>query len=309
MNEVMQDVRCLWYRRGRPVSGSESLQVLVAYDGSPPANAAIEVAARLFPNVSASIAYLWTAPYANDEVRSRLWKRNGDLDGLVAAIEREGEQDAVRVAATGVVLARAAHWDGRPLIRQAHGGEGVYLAQLAKEVSADLLLVGSRGLGGARAFLGSVSDMAVHYSPCPVLVIPQPLLTDEYAALASGPVVVGWDASPGATAALAAARTLLPGRDLLAVSAGDDVDQPVATLHGGDRPATVLQVPRGHGTTGRAVAEALAVCAREHQAAAVVVGSRGRSAAAEIILGSVAMATLHHAHRPVLVVPSSSRDL
>ena len=38
-------------------------------------------------------------------------------------------------------------------------------------------------------------------------------------------------------------------------------------------------------------------------AALVVVGSRGRSAIKELVLGSVAIATLRRAYRPVLVVP------
>jgi nucleotide-binding universal stress UspA family protein len=37
------------------------------------------------------------------------------------------------------------------------------------------------------------------------------------------------------------------------------------------------------------------------------VGSRGRSAAREIIVGSVAMSMLHNSHRPVMVVPGPSR--
>ena len=37
----------------------------------------------------------------------------------------------------------------------------------------------------------------------------------------------------------------------------------------------------------------------------MVVGSRGRTAVRKILLGSVAMATLHRAHRPVHVVPQS----
>ena len=66
---------------------------------------------------------------------------------------------------------------------------------------------------------------------------------------------------------------------------------------------TRLPVPIGSGPHGRAVAGALAECARSREAAVVVVGSRGRSAVAEIVLGSVAMATVHHAYRPVLVAP------
>jgi nucleotide-binding universal stress UspA family protein len=47
----------------------------------------------------------------------------------------------------------------------------------------------------------------------------------------------------------------------------------------------------------------MAAAAAEHGAAVLVVGSRGRSAAREIIMGSVAMSTLHNSHRPVMVVP------
>lgn len=290
------------------MTGSDVPKALVAYDGSPAANAAIEVASQLFPRIRASVTYLWTAPFADDGLRRRLRARSNTLDELVAAIEREGEQEAARLVTTGVMLARAAGWDSEPLLRRAYGGEGLHLAQLADEAQADLLIIGSRGLGGAQAFLGSVSDVAVHYSTRPVLVIPQPLLIDEHEALPDGPVVVGWDGSAGAEAALTAAGDLFPARDLLLVSAGDE--HPPAPDVEARKPAiTTVHLPSGHGPHGRAVADALTACAREQKAAAIVVGSRGRSIAAEIVLGSVAMATVHHAHRPVIVVPSPSRKV
>lgn len=290
------------------MTGSHVTKAVVAYDGSPAANAAIEVAAQLFPRAHAQIAYLWTPPFANDDLRRRLRARSSDLDELVAAIEREGEQEAARLVATGVMLARAAGWDSEPVVQRAYGGEGLHLAQIADEAQADLLIMGSRGLGGTRAFLGSMSDVAVHYSTRPVLVVPQPLLIDEYEALPDGPIVVGWDGSDGAETALAATRNLFPARDLHLVAVGDDTTQAPQAEPGG-QAFTEVHLQGGHRRQGRAVADTLAAYAREQKAAAIVVGSRGRSAAAEIILGSVAMATLHHAHRPVLVTPSPSRKI
>ena len=59
---------------------------------------------------------------------------------------------------------------------------------------------------------------------------------------------------------------------------------------------------------GRATADAPIACANQRNAAVLVVGSRGRSAASQVLLGSVAMATLHHSHRPVMVVPNPSKS-
>ncbi|NUR90763.1 MAG: universal stress protein [Nonomuraea sp.] len=270
------------------------IRAIVGYDGSPEAAAAIDAGAALFPGAGAWITHLWTPPFGSDGLRRRLWPGSADVNAFIAAIEREGQAEADRLADRGVRLASTAGWDAEPLVRRTYGGEGLYFAQLAQELDADLVIVGSRGLGGARAVLGSVSDTVVHFASCPVVVVPYPLLSGEQAALADGPVIVGWDGSAGAEAAFDAAGKLFPGRAVVAVAVdGSDIPSPATA---GER----LDVPGGSGS--RSVAEALAAAGRGRDAAALVVGSRGRSAVSEILLGSVAMATLHHAHRPVMVV-------
>jgi nucleotide-binding universal stress UspA family protein len=46
------------------------------------------------------------------------------------------------------------------------------IVALAEELQADLIVMGSRGLGGLRRVLmGSVSDSVVRHAHCPVLVV------------------------------------------------------------------------------------------------------------------------------------------
>ena len=230
------------------------------------------------------------------------------VDEFVVAVEREGEREAERLAANGVTLARAAGWAAEPLVRRTYGGEGLQFGQLAVELGVDLVLVGSRGLGGTKAVLGSVSDMVAHYTPRPVLVVPHPLLAAETAALTDGPVLVGWDGSAGAGQAFAASRRLFPAREVLLVSVDRAAEEPADVTDAAGNKATVVHVDSRRQGSASAAAEALAGCARAQSAAVIVVGSRGRSAVREILLGSVAMATLHHSHRPVLVVPHDLRS-
>lgn len=281
-----------------------ALCAIVGYDGSPEASAVIDVGAALFPQAHALMTHMWSPPFASETLRRRLWAGTGGVDDFVDAIEREGEREAARIAGVGVTLAKAAGWDAEPLVRRIYGGEGLEFAQLAEKFDPDLVLLGSRGLGGTSAALGSVSDVAAHYTPRPVVVAPHPMLIAEQEALVAGPVLVGWDGSAGAEAAFAAAVRVFPGRDVLLVR----VEQPGAEVPGGvaegdGREVVTVRAGHRHGRSAHSVAEALAGVARARGAALLVVGSQGRSMVREMLLGSVTMGTLHLAHRPVMVVP------
>jgi nucleotide-binding universal stress UspA family protein len=275
------------------------LGVIIGYDGSPAATAAIDVGGRLLPSAHAWVAHLWTPPFASEALRRRLRAVARSASELVERTETEGEREAQRIAANGTTLARAAGLDAEPLVERSWGGEGLVLAQLAEKVSADVVLVGSRGLGGAQALLGSVSDTAVHYSSRPTLVAPPAMLADEYEALGQGPVIVGSDGSAGAHSALTTAQHVFAGREIVVVTVGDgEAEEPAVD------GVTVEHVSGPGNGSAKGTADALAAAAAHRRAAAVVVGSRGRSGLRQVLLGSVAKETLASAHRPVLVVPS-----
>jgi nucleotide-binding universal stress UspA family protein len=55
---------------------------------------------------------------------------------------------------------------------QGSGTEAQHITGVAEELGADLIVVGSRGLGGLkRALMGSVSESVVRHAHCPVLVV------------------------------------------------------------------------------------------------------------------------------------------
>lgn len=68
------------------------------------------------------------------------------------------------------------------------------------------------------------------------------------------------------------------------------------------RRALAAAAERRLTTVWRAILDA----AEEHDAAVIVLGARGRSAAGSALLGSVSYGVVHNSRRPVLVVPPSS---
>lgn len=59
---------------------------------------------------------------------------------------------------------------------QLTGNSGRMICELANNWSADLILVGSRGLKGLKEmFLGSVSNYVTHHAPCSVLIVRNPI--------------------------------------------------------------------------------------------------------------------------------------
>lgn len=90
----------------------------------------------------------------------------------VEANHREARvQGHAAVEATAAALGHVEPGRDRREVLVIEGEPGPALCDLAAEVGASALIVGSRGRGGLkRAFLGSVSDYVVRHAPCSVIV-------------------------------------------------------------------------------------------------------------------------------------------
>ena len=288
------------------------MRALIAFDGSSDAAAAIGFAASLLKPAGALVLHVRGAPAANresfDAVRDGL-----PLEEAMKARDEREAQESKALADDGVRLARDAGWKAEAESIRTFGGVWDEILRVAEACRAEVIVIGARGLTGVSAALGSVSDAVVHGARQPVLVVPS--ASPQMAA--DAPALVAYDGSDGAHAALDAAAALFLPRELLICHVGGDpLDADPVAGEALDRaraagcaaravPAPVDRVAAG--LSGRA-RHAIVTAAQENAAAAVVVGSRGRSVAGELMLGSVAMGVLHHAARPVLVVPPVPAD-
>jgi len=176
-----------------------------------------------------------------------------------------------------------------------------------ESLTASLVVVGSRGLGGVRGMLaGSVGAQVAAHAYAPVIVV----RTNRAAGPGTG-VVVGVDGSPGATAALEFAFGEAEGfgNRLTAVYAWPagqpaegqaDADRYLAEwLAGWSEKYPDVTVER-RAVPSHSPLETLIWESRD--AGLVVVGPRGRGGFAGLLLGSVSDGLVRHAHRPVAVV-------
>ncbi|MGX1128569.1 nucleotide-binding universal stress UspA family protein [Streptomyces glaucescens] len=190
----------------------------------------------------------------------------------------------------------------------------------AQSLSSQLVVVGSRGLGGFRSLLlGSTAVGLAAHGRCPVLVVREQ--TEP-----SGPILLGVDGSPAGAAAVrfAMEEAAAQGARVVALHAWtswnapmsppQDPDEPYSNRPGSlaaaeerlltealagtsDRyPDVEVEHRTVRGPTRPALIEA------SRSARLTVVGSRGRGGFSGLLLGSVSQAVLHHASSPVAVV-------
>lgn len=145
------------------------MKLLIAYDGSADAKAAVALAGHLFDGSTAVVLTVWDGFTEVVTRASGAGAATFDFDEINAQCARwAGER-----AAEGAGLARAAGLQAETHVAERAESIARTILDEAEAVDADLIIVGSRGLSGVKSLLlGSVSRAVLQRARLPVLVAP-----------------------------------------------------------------------------------------------------------------------------------------
>ncbi len=140
--------------------------IVVGTDGSDTAGKAVEEAIALAKALGASIELVSAyEPVPNQRLREEARAAPADMQWMVNPRE---EVDATLRAACERI--RAAGVEVTPYAREGDPADAIL--DVAEERGADLVVVGNKGMTGAKRFLlGSVPNKVSHHAPCSVLII------------------------------------------------------------------------------------------------------------------------------------------
>ena len=134
-------------------------RILVGTDGSDSASKAVAHAAGLAKAMGAELLVMHAFPAPRSDVGSTF-----------------GRSDAYPGQEIGQAILRDVekHYAGkvkiRTTVREGDPAEGII--DVAEEEKADLIIVGNKGMTGAKRFLlGSVPNQVSHHAPCAVLIV------------------------------------------------------------------------------------------------------------------------------------------
>ena len=140
--------------------------IVVGTDGSDTANQAVRQAVDLARSVGAKLELV--SAYEPVPAQRLREERKQAPEDLQWAINPKEDVDATLEAAA--VLAREAGVSINVYPRQGDPADAIL--DVAEEQEADLIIVGNKGMTGAKRFLlGSVPNKVSHHAPCSVLVV------------------------------------------------------------------------------------------------------------------------------------------
>jgi nucleotide-binding universal stress UspA family protein len=140
--------------------------IVVGTDGSETAGQAVRQAVDLARTTGARVELVSAyEPVPNQRLRREATEAPEDLQWMV-----NPREDVDATLEDACEVAREAGIDVETHARQGDPADAIL--DVAEETKADLIVVGNKGMTGARRFLlGSVPNKVSHHAPCSVLII------------------------------------------------------------------------------------------------------------------------------------------
>jgi nucleotide-binding universal stress UspA family protein len=145
--------------------------ILIAYDGSDDAKAAIEQSSKLFPGEAATVLTVWQR-FIDTMVRT-----GGGINLAIDydEVDQQTEKGAREQAEEGAALAREAGLDAVARVAVVDTTVADAILTEAATVEANVVACGSRGYTGVKSLLlGSTSHHILQHADLPVVVVPSP---------------------------------------------------------------------------------------------------------------------------------------
>jgi nucleotide-binding universal stress UspA family protein len=140
--------------------------IVVGTDGSKTATEAVREAVDMAKAVGAKVELVSAyAPVSEQRLRAERRRAPADMQTVV-----NPRRETDTILSDAADIARAADVEVDVHARQGDPSDAIL--DVAEELGADLVIVGNKGMTGAKRFmLGSVPDRISHHAPCSVLII------------------------------------------------------------------------------------------------------------------------------------------
>ena len=148
--------------------------ILICYDGSEDARAAVARAAALFPAQAATVLTVWQ-PFIHVVEHTGIGFGPMSTAPDAAAIDEASRRRAEDLGRRGVELAEEAGLEAEPCVREEVGTTARTILGEAEQAGAQVIVMGSRGLTGLKSLLlGSVSHAVIQHADRTVVIVPSP---------------------------------------------------------------------------------------------------------------------------------------
>jgi len=140
--------------------------IVVGTDGSDTANEAVRQAVELATSTGASVDLVSAyEPVSGQRLREERSQAPKDVEWMI-----NPREDVDQTLAAAAKVAAAAGITAKTHAREGDPADAIL--DVAEETGAGLIVVGNKGMAGAKRFLlGSVPNKISHHAPCSVMII------------------------------------------------------------------------------------------------------------------------------------------